>query len=283
MKKIYGLMLVPVLALSGCVSKITNEEGVKRAEEIAKHEIKDADIQEVALKSKTFLEATVTQDGVKSYMKMDMDFTFEISRKNKFVHYFLGGELIEQEGKDKTSSKGDSEYWLYINKDGEFISAYRTVDEKGKETKTYSVVSSKLAEASFEASLEGVVGAMADNLKAETELAEVSAMLSQTEKEAKEEGMTYTVSAYSGGEGSLVVKGKVDVAAYEGIKCEGSGKVKYVWKDYMLTQVTSSMSASVDNAKDKISGSVKSEINESVKFRVRASQPNLSGYKKVAL
>lgn len=278
MKKIYGLMLVPVLALSGCVSKITNEEGVKRAEEIAEHKLDVSEVKALKLESKSLIEADVTEDGVRNYMKIEVENVTEFSKDKSFAHSYTKYAATYIEGKNKNSSSSEAEYWAYV-KDEKFVAATRSVDNAGKETKVYSEVGSAAA-ATFKASLASLVEGLVPELKAETLLKTAVAILSSTEKEQKEAGMVYKVQAYSGGEGSLVVKGSVDVTAYEGYKGTGSGKVKYAWDNYMLKEVSVEMKATADDSAKKAKGSVSVSTKESVKLRCRPSYPNLKEFKK---
>lgn len=280
MKKIYGLMLVPVLALSGCVSKITNEEGVKRAQEIAEHKIDTSEIKALKMESKNFIEADVTQDGVRNYFKLDIHTVTEFSKDKSFAHTLMKMSSSSIEGKDKSESQTEVEFWAYV-KDEKFVAATRSV-LSGKETKIYSEVESGAA-AAFKVALEGVLGDSLEELQGLEYLPSVQAMLSLSEKEQKEEGMVYKVTAYSGGEGSLVVKGKVDITEYEGFKGKGSGSIKYAWDNYMIKQVKVSMKAEANDTEKKATGKVAIDSVDNVKFKCRPSYPNLKDYKKGVL
>lgn len=278
MKKIYGLLMVPVLALSGCVSKITKEEGIARAKEIAEHKVDASEIKALRIESKMKIEADLTEDKERKYTLMNVEGVTEFSRDKSFAHSLVKTETKSIYGKTTESDKGELESWSYV-KDDVFVTAMRTVDEKGKESKVYTEVKSGAA-AAFKLSLEALVKEAVVELQAKEYLASVQSMLATTDEEFKKEGAEYKIQAYSGGEGSLVVKGSFTLTKYEGYEGKGSGSVKYAWDNYLLQEINVQMKAEANDKEKKATGSVELVTQEKVAFRCRVAQPNLKDYKK---
>ncbi len=279
MKKIYGLMLIPVLALSGCVSKITKEEGVKRADEILKKKVDLSDTKALRFEADMSMLGDLKQAGKKNYSKVSTSGVMEFSKEKSYFHKLEKDESASETSSSKSNEKSEVETWGYV-KDDVFITAVRTVND-GKETKKYTEVKSSAVSA-FKAALKGIVGSATAELEAGSKelLETVKGLLSATEEELKKQGENYTVQAYSGGEGSLVVKASGELNQYEGIAGTGSASSKYVWDNYILSEVAVEMKGTANDKENKTEGKFEMTMNQKVQFRCRVSYPNLSGYKK---
>ena len=283
MKKIYGLMLVPVLALSGCASKISNEEAEKRAKEIAAHEVKDEDLNKLRLEGSSSAKFSGKYNEKSYSFEGSTESVSEFSLEKKFAYLsrkesektVINGKTVE--------SKEEHESWYYMKGESFFMVSRDVVG--GKETKEYSEYTGAYATAYY-ASVFGTAKETAIGLLAGTDsLTECVGMLKQTEKEAKSEGCTYKVGAYSSGEGSLIIKGKAVATKFEVlefVEAEGNGsaRLKFVWDNYKFVESSYSYSFTAKDSAKKVEGKISGKSNSKVSDKVNLATPDLKGYTK---
>ena len=100
-----------------------------------------------------------------------------------------------------------------------------------------------------------------------------------------EEGVQYDFKFYTAGEGNLTAEATAKFTDYifDGIKTNGTGKVKFGWDKYLLVEeaITSELHG-VDTESDT-DATAKIEVNEKLAFEVKTAYPNLDEYKQVVL
>ena len=282
MKKSTILLIAPVFALTACASPITAEEAKVRAKEIEEHQIKVEDFNALSVEYSANMDLSGSSNGESVTMSMVEDGSAEINVEKSFLHYKAHGKEVMDGMGQSVNQEETEEMWAYI-KEGKF---YTVEHEKSKtsESKTYSVVegSEEDIEAAFKESLTMIINEAAEIAKGEDFLAQVSQMTKE-EAEPSEEGYKYEVKFSSSGEGSLIVKGKVEAKdvylSGTGAKGSGKGSVSIKWDNYLISSAKVSIELSAKDGKNSLT--MKSVSEEKLRFKAKVSYPDLSEYKKL--
>ena len=280
MKKSLVLLVLPALLLSGCNKEISAADAKAKAKEIEDHQVDVNSYESLGFTSEESVEAKGTyageeMDSVRRYKTVN-----EFFANDKLMHTFTVSE--EKDNKKGQTVTEEDEAWYYI-KDNDFYSVFRSI-EKGEESKTYSVVKGvgDLATKAYEAALQLFVKSF---VAAATGKEGLEVVQKVADGQAPVDGASYEVKYYTSGDGNLTVEGKVKYENYSfyGFKANGEGTVKYGWDKYLLSMAEASNSlTSVDEANGvNIAATVKD--NFKVSYDVKASYPDLNGYKQTLL
>ena len=280
MKKSLVLLVLPALLLSGCNKEISAADAKAKAKEIEDHQVDVNSYESLGFTSEESVVAKGTyageeMDSVRRYKSVS-----EFFANDKLMHTFSASE--EKDNKKGETVTEEEEAWYYI-KDNDFYSVFRSI-EKGEESKTYSVVKGvgDLAVKAYETSLQLFVKSF---VAAATGKEALEAVQKVADGQAPVDGANYEVKYYTSGDGNLTVEGKVKYEdfSFYGFKANGEGTVKYGWDKYLLSMAEVSNSlTSVDEANGV---NLTANVNDSVKvsYDVKASYPDLNGYKQILL
>ena len=295
MKRTYLLAFASIFALTGCVSRISNEEALKRVGEIEKHIVKDSDFYKTKLTAKRFEEFTYTNSATaeKSYVKQESEWKIEIFKKEKFIHYVSKAHAklytdFDRDRDSESEAKEDIEIWCYIqNKNYYFVENRVTInytESKRWTSKTYSIIKDDDATMFFNNSLSNNIDLIKDFVGDATSKSylKVAKVAFGNSKEKAEK--SYKFSPYSGGEGSLKIKGSYRPGYMKNedalIKTDDYKiRIKVEWVNSMINSISHKESGSATYKTETIKNLNK--LNVSLSSKVSNDYPDLTGYKKV--
>lgn len=272
MKRNYCLVFVSLFALTGCASKISVADAKTRASEIRQHEISDEEVNEIKITS----TSTMTLKAKTSYLTLDTTMTsdalYEVSAEKNFIHSYTKSEGV--------SSAGVNEAWFYV-KDNVFYSVSRQVNGETETAQYTKVEGSDAAVAAFSNSLKEMVSeikaGMAYASKDSLDIVDALSENGETEMElydgVKVKG---TLTPYSSGEGSLIIKGSLSLDKFAGIEGKAKSSVLLSWDKNLINEATIKFDWS--GKKDDETGSISILNSQKVAGKAKVSYPDLSKY-----
>lgn len=289
MKRQLLLTILPVFALTGCVSKISNEEALKRISEISKKSVSEKDFYKSKFVVSKFEECKYTNSKINeySYVKEESESLIEIIKDKKYIHvvdkrYAKTFTEFNRKRDAYFEEKYQRESWFYV-KDKFFYAVDKLInqnisDSKQWEHKTYFVSKEEEASYYFNSNLGIYAGIMLEFLGNEVSsnyLAIASSAFSGNSK--------YSFTPYSGGEGSLLIKGsfKTGQLVHEDtvIKTDDSKlDLKVEWTNYKLNLIDQKLNCSA-KVKDE-SFSDYQKLNAKVYTNPSNRYPDLKSYEK---
>lgn len=278
-KKSLILLALPAFLLGGCNKEISAADAKAKAKQIEEHEVKAEDYKALSVATKMSESTSGKVNGTNGNEKMEIEAITEFSVDDSFVHVKAFTKLEDlTKNETKTSS---TEMWTYL-KDDIFYTA-TAVSDGSNEQKTYVTVEgvAEAVKAAFKANLDETVKTALDGVSSDTYLD----MIENIADGETQEGITYSVKYFSSGDGNLTVEGNATFNDYEyqGIKGNGTGKVKYAWDKYLLSEVEVSMDFNAKDEGTDTDATMKMDMSEKVSFEVRPSYPDLTNFKKVVL
>lgn len=272
MKRNYCLVFVSLFALTGCASKISVADAKTRANEIRQHEISDEEVKEIKITS----ASTVTLKAKTSFLTLDMTMTsdalYEVSAEKNFIHSYTKSE--------GGSSAGVNEAWFYV-KDNVFYNVSRQVNGETETAQYTKVEGNEAAVTAFSNSLKEMVSeikaGMAYASKDSLDIVDALSENGDTEMELydgiKAKG---TLTPYSSGEGSLIIKGSLSLDKFGGIEGKAKSSVLLSWDKNVINEATIKFDWS--GKKDDETGSISILNSQKVAGKAKVSYPDLSKY-----
>ena len=275
MKRNYCLVFVSLFALTGCASKISVADAKTRASEIRQHEIADDEVKEIKITS----ASTMTLKAKTSFLTLDMtatsDALYEVSAEKNFIH-----SRTKSEGAMYGSSAGEYETWFYV-KDNVFYNVSRQVKGETETAEYTKVEGNDAAVAAFSNSLKemvseiksGMAYASKDSLDIVDALSENGEAEMELYEGVKAKG---TLTPYSSGEGSLIIKGSLSLDKFAGIEGKAKSSVLLSWDKNLINEATIKFDWS--GKKDDETGSISILNSQKVAGKAKVSYPDLSKY-----
>lgn len=271
------LLALPALMLSGCTKQISGEEAKAKAKEIEEHEVKAEDYKALSANVKMVNSVEGKVEGEQVKQSEEMNVIMEFAVEQSYIHTYSYTKEVDGDKVEENLM----ETWSYI-KDDAFYNVTKAKEAGKEESKTYVKVSGADAiKAAYDAILDNAVKTV---LTTAANKETISHVENYADGKA-EEGVQYDFKFYTAGEGNLTAEATAKFTDYifDGIKTNGTGKVKFGWDKYLMVEeaVTSELHG-VDTESDT-DATAKIEVNEKLAFEVKAAYPNLDEYKQVVL
>lgn len=274
MKRNYCLVFVSLFALTGCASKISVADAKTRANEIRQHEITDEEVKELRIATTSVMETKAKTSYLTLDMKSSQEMIYEVSAEKSFIHTYDKSESSMSE------ANGEEEFWCYV-KDSVLYTVTRVVSGEN-ETKEYSKIeAAEVAANEFKNSLEDMVANLKDGIKLASnqslEMVDTLGENGETEFEiytgVKAKG---TLTPYSSGEGSLILKGSLSIDNFQGIEGKAKSNVLLSWDKSFIKEATVKFDWS--GKKDDETASLSVLSSQKVEGKAKVSYPDLSKY-----
>ena len=276
-KKHLILLALPALMLSGCTKEISGEEAKAKAKEIADHEVKTEDYKALSANVKMVNSVEGKVEGEQVKQSEEMNIVMEFAVEQSYIHTY---SYTKETDGDKVE-ENLMETWAYI-KDDAFYSVTKAKEAGKEESKTYVKVSGADA---IKVAYDGILDSTVKTVLTTAANKETISNVQNYADGKAEEGVQYDFKFYTAGEGNLTAEATAKFTDYifDGIKTNGTGKVKFGWDKYLMVEeaVTSELHG-VDTESDT-DATAKIEVNEKLAFEVKAAYPNLDEYKQVVL
>ena len=276
MKKIFCLLLLPSLVLTGCTNEITPDEAEDVAADIRAFEGDANSISELKVKSKATVHISGTKERQVNDNKQNESLTFELSTRFNYIYFC---ELISSKDKvEETESSSEVEQWIYMKKKTLFKATRNK--RKGSETKVFSKVETYSKAIKEFSSLFDQYLNRAYELARGTSFLDTSVFSNYLGK--YEDDLMYAAKFYSSGSGNLKIVGgaKLDSTDENSNKAKGVGTLSCNWKNYLIKSANLALTISQGDGTNKNDLKTDVAISEKVSKLVIPSYPNLSSYRE---